>query len=84
MIQDNGYVDGLLGLAFPAALRFGVEPLFGLLIRQNSEMIRTFSLKLTPSGAELYVGGANSELYKGDIAYARVTTPVSWMVDGCR
>jgi cathepsin D len=71
-------VDGTLGLAFPSISKLGAEPLFGSLVRQNRVMVPTFSLKLTHPGAELYLGGANSELYTGEITYARVTTRVSY------
>jgi len=39
-----------------------------------------FSLKLSSSGAEMYLGGANSMLYKGDITYTHVTEPGFWQV----
>jgi len=70
--QNNKGSDGLIGLAFPSASKFGADPLFESLIRGSTQLSPTFSLKLAPSGAEMYVGGTNSMLYKGDIAYTRV------------
>jgi cathepsin D len=57
--------------------KFGVDPLLVSIFNQGKIIDPTFSFKLSSSGAEMYVGGANSMLYKGDITYTRVTQPVS-------
>jgi len=72
--------DGLLGLAFASVSDFGAYPLLASLIAQNRLMNPKFSLKLSSSGAELYVGGANNMLYRGDITYTHVTHVGFWQV----
>jgi len=72
--------DGLFGLAFPSLLKIGVDPLFESLIKQGRLINPTISLKLTSSGAEMYVGGVNSMLYHGDITYTPVTHPRFWQI----
>jgi len=80
-LHDNECTaDGVLGLGYPSIADFGADPLFASLVRQGSLINPTFSLKLTSSGAEMYVGGANSMLYKGDITYTPVTDPGFWQV----
>jgi cathepsin D len=64
-------------LAYTSVSEFGASPLFRSLAGQGRLFNPTFSLKLSPSGAEMYIGGANSQLYNGDITYTRVTVPVS-------
>lgn len=66
--------DGILGMGFQSISRFGASPVLQSL---GSVGQATFSLKLSPSGAEMYIGGANSQLYNGDITYTRITDSVS-------
>jgi len=82
MLHINAFTDsdGLLGLAFPFISGFGAYPWFASLVRQGRLMNPTFSLKLSSSGAEMYVGGANGMLYNGVITYTRVTNPGFWQV----
>jgi len=74
--------DGLLGLGSFTLTESRPSPLLASLYAQNKITSMTFSLKLASSGAELYIGGANRMLYKGDIAYVRVTHPTvsGWQV----
>jgi len=80
--HNNEYhADGLLGLAFPPISTWhDSPPLFESLVKQNRLINPTFSLKLSSTGAEMYVGGANSMLYKGNIAYTPVTVRGLWQV----
>jgi len=80
MLPDNGYADGLLGLAFPSITELPIYPLIPSLFMQRRLVNQKFSLKLSSPGAELYVGGANGMLYNGEIAYTRVTNPGFWQV----
>jgi len=79
-LQNNGYADGLLGLAFPSISKFGADPLFASLVSQKRLIDPTISFKLSSSGAEMYVGGANRMLYNGDITYTPVTVQGFWQV----
>jgi len=78
--NNQWHADGLLGLAFPFIAKFPHSPLFESLDKQNRLINTRFSLKLSSTGAEMYVGGANSMLYNGEIAYTPVTHPGFWQV----
>jgi Eukaryotic aspartyl protease len=72
--------DGILGLAFPSYSKFigGSGPLFHTLYNEGKLSEPVFSLKLTDSGGELYVGGTNKDLYfYNTLVYVPVTNPVS-------
>jgi cathepsin D len=71
--------DGILGLAFPSSSKFiGKSPLFHTLYNEGKLSQPMFSLKLTSSGGELYVGGTNEALYiHSTLVFAPVTNPVS-------
>jgi len=43
-----------------------------------------FSIKLTSNGGELYLGGSNTNLYTGEIAYTDVTVVGFWQVEIAR
>ncbi len=67
--------DGLLGLAFPSLSRSsfsGSTPVFFTLVAQG--VLPKNSFGLCPS--ELYIGGTNNELHKGDFTYVPVTHEV--------
>ncbi|KAH9000987.1 acid protease [Lactarius deliciosus] len=64
--------DGLLGLGFPSLSGYGAMPLFHSLVAQG--VLPTNSFGLCPS--ELYIGGTNDQLYKGDFTYVPVTREV--------
>ena len=71
--------DGILGLAFPSYSEFhGQSPLFHTLYNEGKLSQPVFSLKLTSSGGELYVGGTNEALYiHSTLVFTPVTNPVS-------
>jgi cathepsin D len=71
--------DGILGLGFPSLSDFhGQSPLFHTLFNEGKLSQPVFSLKLTASGAELYIGGMNEALYiDSTLVYTPVTNPVS-------
>ncbi|KAH8988005.1 acid protease [Lactarius hatsudake] len=72
--------DGLLGLGFPSLSGYGAMPLFHSLVAQG--ILPTNSFGLCPS--ELYIGGTNDQLYKGDFTYVPVTQEGYWQtnIDG--
>jgi len=78
-IHGTHDTDGLLGLALPLVSELRVNPLIESLYLQDKITSMTFSLNLA-SGAEIYIGGANRMLYKGDIAYTRVINSGLWQV----
>jgi hypothetical protein len=76
----NFYPDGLIGLAFPSLSEFKASPIFHTLVDQHTLPADYFGLYLAEEGSELYFGGTNDKLYKGDFAY----TPVTHAVRLCR
>jgi cathepsin D len=56
-------------MAFQSLSRFHALPLFQTLFAQNTLTQPQFAFKLTETGAELYLGGTNAELYVGVITY---------------
>jgi len=70
--------DGLLGLAFPSHSKYHDQsPLFHTLFSEGKLPEPVFSLKLTDSGGELYVGGMNEALYiDSTLAFVPVTNVV--------
>ncbi|KAH8978614.1 acid protease [Lactarius akahatsu] len=69
--------DGLLGLGFPTLSGYGAMPLFHNLVAQG--ILPTNSFGLCPS--ELYIGGINDQLYKGDFTYVPVTQEGYWQTN---
>lgn len=64
-------------MAFQSIAVYNASPVFQTLIDEYQVTDPVFSFKLSPSGAELYIGGANCELYTGSFAYTPVTEQVS-------
>jgi hypothetical protein len=61
-----------MGMAFPQISEYNADPVFITLVKQNQTAAPQFGFKLATNGSELYLGGANKDLYKGEI----VETPV--------
>ncbi|KAH9949014.1 protease [Amylocystis lapponica] len=57
--------DGLMGMAWQAI---------------SAEGAGVFSMKLGPSGAELYLGGTDTSLYSGDLEYHALTQKTYWQI----
>ena len=66
-----------MGMAFQSISVYRASPLFQTLVSEGQVTDPIFSFKLASSGAELYIGGANSELYTGGFTYTPVTQQVS-------
>ncbi|KAJ4463847.1 aspartic protease [Lentinula edodes] len=76
-------VDGILGLAFPAISNLDADPFFVNANSQNAVNLNEFGFYLASSGSELYLGGANSDLYSGSIEYHDVDTSTGfWQISG--
>ncbi|KAF8266878.1 Asp-domain-containing protein [Lactarius quietus] len=69
--------DGLLGLGFPSLSGCGATPLFTNLV--NQRVLPKDSFGLCPT--ELYIGGTNSQLYKGNFTYVPVTHEGYWQTN---
>ncbi|TBU55644.1 protease [Dichomitus squalens] len=75
--------DGLLGLAFPAISSLNHDPFFFTAVSQGTAKEGRFGFKLASSGSELYIGGTNSDLYKGDIEYHDISSDNGfWQIGG--
>lgn len=66
-----------MGMAYQSISDYNSPPLFQTLVAQGQVTEPRFAFKLAESGAELYLGGTNHELYKGYFTYVPVTDEVS-------
>ena len=69
--------DGILGLGFPNLSLFKITPPFHTLVAEH--ILPTHSFGLCPS--ELYIGGTNNKLFKGDFTYVPVVHQVRSCID---
>ncbi|KAG9310429.1 aspartic peptidase domain-containing protein [Chiua virens] len=72
--------DGLMGMAFQSGSHYNASPVFQTLVTQGQVTDESFSFKFSSFGSELYIGGSNPNLYKGNFTYTPVTQPVFWQV----
>ncbi|PIL36036.1 transporter [Ganoderma sinense ZZ0214-1] len=78
-------IDGILGLAFPAISNLNTNPFFNTAADQGVVDQGVFGFKLASSGSELYLGGANDELYSGSLEYHDVDTSTGfWQLTGAK
>lgn len=70
-------------MGFQSISDYNAPPVFQTLISQNQVDDPSFGFKFSESGAELYLGGADSSLYSGDFTYAPVTQQVCSVWLGC-
>jgi len=68
-------------MAFESISAYSASAVFQTLIDQGSLPHPVFSFKLSPSGAELYIGGSNPDLYTGEFTYTSVTHKGFWQVN---
>ncbi|EKM50158.1 uncharacterized protein PHACADRAFT_213911 [Phanerochaete carnosa HHB-10118-sp] len=76
----NFPADGLMGMAYQSISEYNSPPVFQSLVAQKQISTPVFSFKLSSSGAELLLGGADSNLYTGGFTYVPVTTQGYWQV----
>ena len=69
-----------MGMAFPLISDFDASPVMHNLIAQRKVNDTSFSFKLAKNGSELFIGGADRALYKGNFTYMNVTEEVSFPV----
>jgi cathepsin D len=65
-----------MGMAFKSLSVYNATPVFQTLVAEGVVDSPTFGFKLASSGSELFLGGTNSELYKGDLTWVSVTKEV--------
>ncbi|KAI0253317.1 acid protease [Lactifluus subvellereus] len=75
---SNYEPDGLMGMGFQSISRFNASPVFQTLISQGAVESSVFGFKLDTSGSELYLGGVNNELFKGDFTWVSLTSEGYW------
>jgi cathepsin D len=80
-LQGGFPADGLMGMAFRQLSQFNSTPVFQTLVAQGSTDSPVFSFRLTPTSAELFIGGSNDKLFTGNITYTPVTQEGYWSVD---
>lgn len=68
--------DGLVGMAFPAISDYHTNPVFQTLMEQNQTDEGVFAFKLGHQDSELYLGGVNKALFKGDFSWMPVSEEV--------
>jgi cathepsin D len=68
-------------MAFQSISDYGAKPVFQTLIASGATTDPVFAFKLAKSGAELTLGGLNSQLYTGNLTYVPVTQEGYWQVD---
>ncbi|KAI0318428.1 acid protease [Amylostereum chailletii] len=73
--------DGLMGMGFESISDYDANPPFQSMVAAGAVDKSVFGFKLSDGGAELYLGGTNSDLYSGDFAYVPVTQQGYWQVD---
>ncbi|KAG8735801.1 Type I transmembrane sorting receptor [Ceratobasidium sp. 414] len=74
--------DGIMGLAFSSISSLGAPTFIENLYSQGKISSPTFGFRLTSSGSELYLGGADTAKYTGTITYASLTSQTYWLTSG--
>ncbi|KAH0838836.1 aspartic peptidase domain-containing protein [Lanmaoa asiatica] len=64
--------DGIMGMAYESLSNYPARPVFQSLVAQNRGLASVFSFKLAAVESELYLGGANPDLYTGSFSYVPV------------
>ncbi|KAG8717153.1 Type I transmembrane sorting receptor [Ceratobasidium sp. 394] len=74
--------DGVMGLAFSSISRIHAPTFLENLYSQGKISNSTFGFRLASSGSELYLGGADTAKYTGNITYASLTSKTYWLTSG--
>jgi hypothetical protein len=70
-----------MGMGFQSISAYDAPPVVQNLISEHLLTEPMFGFKLAPDGSELYLGGVNSELYKGQFSWVPVTKAVCHAFD---
>ena len=66
-----------MGMAFESLSRYNANPTFVNLISEGAVDSPVFGFKFSTAGSELFLGGFNTALFKGDITWVPLTVTVS-------
>ena len=81
-LQELAFTDcRLVGMAYQSISSEHESPYFATLFSEGVVRKGQFSFALLQSGAELYLGGADSSKYTGSIAFTPVTKQAYWQVN---
>ena len=72
-----------MGMGFQSISEYNQPPPVQTLNSEGQLTEPMFGFKFAPSGSELYLGGVNSALYKGDFTWVDVTTAVCYVLECC-
>lgn len=79
-------MDGIMGMGYQSISQMNVPPFFQSLMKENKVANAQFSFNLESAGSEvnseLYLGGANPNMYKGDIEWHPVVSQSYWVLNG--
>jgi len=75
-------MDGLLGMGYQSISAIGAPPFFQSLVAAGSVASGQFSMQLTASDSELYLGGMNAARFTGTTTWAPVTSKSYWVIAG--
>ncbi|VDC02585.1 unnamed protein product [Peniophora sp. CBMAI 1063] len=78
--KQNFPPDGLMGMGFQQISVFNEPPFFQTLVNQGTVTSPEFGVKLSTSGSELFLGGADTSLFTGSLTSVPVTTVGFWQV----
>jgi cathepsin D len=82
-IHITDSIQRIVGLAFESISFLQKPPFFLNAIAENSVKGKEFSIKLSSSGGELFLGGTDNTLYKGSIEYSAITGSTGvWQIGG--
>jgi hypothetical protein len=76
LFYDRSIADGLMGMGFAERSAIGANPVFQTLVSNGAVDSPIFGFKLASSGSELFLGGTNSELHKGDFTWVPILVEV--------
>lgn len=68
--------DGVIGMAFQSVSVFGAPSPLQNLISEGVLTCPMFGTKLAPNGSELFLGGLNPNLFRGEITWISLSNAV--------
>lgn len=75
--------DGIMGMGYESISTLKEKPFFQTLMTDGAVAKPQFSFSLNSgSGSELYLGGANSKKYQGDVEWHDVLSESYWVLEG--
>jgi hypothetical protein len=73
-----------MGMAFESLSEYGAKPVFQTLISEGVLSAPVFGFKFASSGSELFLGGVNPRLYKGNFTWVDLTVEVCQIFYVCK